>query len=364
MRAHLHSNLRRPLWRLLGAVILMSLMFLSPDPAQAQRNSDRADWMREARFGVMTHFLHDWIMQGSRDQMTPENWNTLVDGFNVEAVADQLQSVGAAYYLISIGQNSGYYLSPNATYDRITGIRPSHLSHRDLVADLAPALAKRGIRLMVYLPAGAPSGDTAARAALKWQPGPYRNAEFQRNWESIIREWSLRWGDKVSGWWFDGVYWPNNMYRSVAPPNFRSFAGAARAGNQRAVVAFNPGQVNRTISLTPYEDYIAGEIEDPTLWSARRNFEGIIDGAQIHFLSHLGAQWGQGAARFTTEQAVDFSRKVAQIGGVVTWDTPAGRDGTFAPEFLAQLKAIREAIRTTPVQPDSLPDAHETATTP
>jgi len=217
---------------------------------------------------------------------------------------------------------------------------------------------------MVYLPAGAPSGDTAARAALKWQPGPYRNAEFQRNWESIIREWSLRWGDKVSGWWFDGVYWPNNMYRSVAPPNFRSFAGAARAGNQRAVVAFNPGQVNRTISLTPYEDYIAGEIEDPTLWSARRNFEGVIDGAQIHFLSHLGAQWGQGAARFTTEQAVDFSRKVAQIGGVVTWDTPAGRDGTFAPEFLAQLKAIREAIRTTPVQRDSLPDAHDTATTP
>ena len=59
-----------------------------------------------------------------------------------------------------------------------------------------------------------------------------------------------------------------------------------------------------------------------------------------------------------------FSRKVAQVGGVVTWDTPAGRDGTFAPEFLAQLKAIREAIHTTPVQRDSLPDAHETATTP
>src|SRR5689334_16448261 len=107
MRSHLHLDLSQAFRRLLGVVILTSLMWLSADPAQAQKNSDRADWMAEARFGVMTHFLHDWIMQGHRDQMTPENWNALVDGFNVEAVADQLKSVGAAYYLISIGQNSG-----------------------------------------------------------------------------------------------------------------------------------------------------------------------------------------------------------------------------------------------------------------
>ncbi len=72
--------------------------------------------MRQARFGVMTHFPHDWIMTGQGEQMTPENWARLVDGFDVEAVASQLKEVGAAYYLISIGQNSGYYLSPNAAY--------------------------------------------------------------------------------------------------------------------------------------------------------------------------------------------------------------------------------------------------------
>jgi len=343
--------------RLPAIAIGLFLALLATAPAHAEKNSDRADWMRAARFGVMTHFLHDWIMQDQRDQMTPENWNKLVEGFNVDAVADQLSSVGAAYYLISIGQNSGYYLAPNATYDRITGIRPSHLSRRDLIADLAPALAKRGIKLMVYLPSGAPAGDAVARAALKWENGPHRNVEFQRHWEAIIREWSVRWGDKVVGWWFDGVYWPNNMYRGVKPPNFRSFADAARAGNSRAAVAFNPGQVNRTLSLTPYEDYIAGEIGDPNLWSARRNFDGLIDGAQIHFMSHLGTTWGRGTPRFTTEQAIGFSRKVAEIGGVVTWDTPAQHDGSFAPEYLAQLKAIGEAIRAATVQPDAAPDA-------
>jgi hypothetical protein len=300
----------------------------------------------------MMHFLHDWIMQAQPEGMTPDHWNQLIDGFDVETLAHQLDSVGAAYFLISIGQNSGYYLAPNATYDRLTGIKPSKLSRRDLVADLAAALSKRKIQLMVYLPSGAPAGDAAARTALQWQNGPYRNAEFQRGWEAIIREWSLRWGNRVVGWWFDGVYWPNRMYRSAEPPNFASFAAAARAGNPQSAVAFNPGVVNRVLSITPEEDYIAGEVSDPNLWSTRRQFNGLVDGARIHFLSYLGATWGQGTARFQTEQAIVFSRNIAEVGGAVTWDTPAQRNGTFAPEFLAQLKAISAAIRATPVKED------------
>src|SRR5689334_23196332 len=85
-------------WRFAKAAVLGFLLIAHP--AHAEKNSDRADWMRAARFGVMTHFLHDWIMQDQRDQMTPENWNKLVAGFKVDAVADQLKSVGAAYYLL------------------------------------------------------------------------------------------------------------------------------------------------------------------------------------------------------------------------------------------------------------------------
>jgi len=327
------------IFRLFAALALVSFSCL-----RAADVPDRAAWMREARWGVMTHYLHDWIMRGARDQMTVENWNALVDGFDVEGVADQLKSVGAGYYLISIGQNSGYYLSPNATYDRLTGNTPSKCSRRDLVADLAAALAKRGIRLMVYLPAGAPGGDRAARAALKWEDGPHRNAEFQRNWEAVIREWSLRWGTKVSGWWFDGCFWPNQMYRTAEAPNFESFAAAARAGNPASALAFCPGQVNRTMSLTPVEDYIAGEVDKPELWSPKRHANGKIDGAQIHVLTYLGERWGQGTLRFTTDSMVAFSRKVAAEGGVITWDTPVQKNGTFAPAFLAQLKAAGEAF--------------------
>jgi hypothetical protein len=323
--------------------LLLVLAITSPRSSAAEPPS-RAAWMRAAHWGVMTHYLADWRERADGEPRSIAHWNVLIDHFDVEGLAGQLQSVGAGWYLISLGQNSGYYLSPNATYDRLTGITPSKLSHRDLVTDLTAALGRRGIKLMVYLPSGAPGQDRVAREALKWQQGPQRNAEFQRNWEAVIREWSLRWGDKVAGWWFDGCYWPNQMYRADEPPNFGSFAAAARAGNPASAVAFNPGVVYRTISITPREDYTAGEIDKPDLWTPKRNVDGLIDGAQVHVLSYLGATWGMGAPRFTPELAIAFSKKVAAAGGGITWDTPIQKGGTFAPEFLAQLKAIGEAM--------------------
>ena len=305
---------------------------------------DRAAWMPQARFGVMTHYLADWQAQVHHLTMTVAEWNRLVDGFDAEGIARQLESVGAGYYQITIGQNSGYYLSPNTAYDRITGNQPGKCSRRDLVADLYEALHKRGIRLMVYLPSGAPGGDKSADAALEWRNGPLPNREFQRKWEQVIREWSERWGKKVAGWWFDGCYFPNSMYRSPEPPNFASFAAAARAGNPDAAVAFNPGVVYRMLSLTPSEDFIAGEIDHPDQVTIRRATGGKVDGAQIHMLSYLGETWGKGAPRFTAEQLIAYTRKIRDAGGAVTWDVPLELNGTISQPFLDQLAALNKAI--------------------
>jgi hypothetical protein len=313
---------------------------------------DRAAWMKEARWGVMTHYLADWRARVDGEPAGVEHWNDLIDGFNVQALAEQLEAVGAGYYLVTIGQNSGFYLAPNAAYDRLVGTTPSKCSRRDLVADLYEPLHRRGIKLMVYLPSGAPAGDAAARKALQWENGPHRNREFQTRWEEVIRAWSERWGSKVAGWWFDGCYWPNAMYRAEAP-NFESFAAAARAGNSGASLAFNPGVLYRTLSITRCEDYIAGEVDKPELWNPRRNFDGKIDGARIHMLSFLGDRWGMGAPRFTSEQVVGFSLKVTEAGGAVTWDAPVERDGTLARPFRDQLAAVGRALQSRGVAQDA-----------
>jgi hypothetical protein len=323
--------------------------------------SDRAAWMREAKFGVMTHYLADWIARRDepRIAMTVERWNELVDRFDVDALTAQLESVGARYLIFTIGQNSGYYASPNAAYDAAVGRDPSRCSRRDLIADLAAALERRHIRLIAYLPSGAPSRDAVARERLRWTSGPHANREFQEQWEAVIREWSTRWGPAVAGWWFDGCYWPNAMYRGDHRPNFASFAAAARAGNPHAAVAFNPGVVYRTLSVSPHEDYVAGEVDDPARQLIRRATGGLADGATLHQLSYLGTTWGTPPARFTADQAVALSLPMLKAGGCVTWDVPIQSDGTIRSEFLERLAALSKAVVELP--PTTKPTAAPTA---
>jgi hypothetical protein len=313
--------------------------------AQGETGRNRAAWMRTAKWGVMGHYLADWQAKAHQLSMTVEEWNRLIDAFDAEGLSHQLASVRASYYHITLGQNSGYYLAPNPTYDKLTGITPSKCSRRDLVADLYTALHKRGIRLLVYLPSGAPNGDQAAMRALEWRNGPYPNREFQQKWEQIIRDWSTRWGDKISGWWFDGCYFPNSMYRSSTLPNFTSFAAAARAGNPSAALAFNPGVYYRMLSLTPEDDFIAGEIDDPAKLRLRRTSDGKIDGVQIQMLSFLGETWGMGEPRFTSDQVVTYSRKLWEVGGSVTWDVPLQLNGKISQPFLDQLMALKAAAK-------------------
>ena len=135
------------------------------------------------------------------------------------------------------------------------------------------------------------------------------------------------------------------MYRSPEAPNFSSFAAAARAGNPDAAVAFNPGVVYRMISITPDEDFTAGEIDKPEQVTIRRAVDGKIDGTQIQMLSYLGQTWGMGAPRFTVEQILKYTRQIAAAGGAVTWDVPVGLNGTISQPFLDQLTALGRAMK-------------------
>ena len=180
---------------------------------------------------------------------------------------------------------------------------------------------------------------------MSWENGPYPNRAFQQHWESIIREWSLRWGNKIDGWWFDGCYWPNIMYRSEQAPNFASFAAAAQAGNPSSIVGFNPGVVYRSLSMTPYEDYTAGEVDKPELISIRRAVAGKVDGVQVHILSFLGAKWGMGEPRFTRQQIAEWTQQVIDAGGAMTWDTPVQLNGRIPPAFVDQLMVLKSIKR-------------------
>jgi len=310
----------------------------------------------------MTHYLGAAPSSRGGAELTAEMWNRQIDAFDADALAGQVASTGAKYLLFTIGQNSGHYCSPNATYDRIVGIRPSKCSRRDLIADLARALKKRGIRLMVYLPSGAPAADPVARKKLKWRwgrkggwqlPGEEvggRLVEFQRHWEAIVREWSLRWGKDVAGWWIDGTYFPDQMYRFRDPPNFVSFAAALRAGNPGAIVAFNPGVRVPVIVHTSLEDYTAGEVNLRQLPKAVAACEGRFltrKGAKVQFqiLTFLGKSWCRGdRPQWPDEKVIPLVRELTSKGGAITFDVPITKAGVIPEPFIKQLKAIGRGL--------------------
>jgi len=320
---------------------------------------DVTEWFAACGWGVICHWLGASPSSDGGAELTAEMWNRRVDAFDVERLGRQLQTAGASHLLITIGQNSGHYMAPNHVYDQYVGIQPSKCSRRDLVADLYDELHGRGIELMAYLPSGAPAADPVAVARLGWEWGyegewpeawhtrrtGKRLAAFQIKWERIIREWSTRWGAKVRGWWIDGCYFADEMYRHDDEPNFRSFAAALKAGNPEALVAFNPGVTIPVICHTRYEDYTAGEVdvhlpECPGPWVERDGHK-----ARYHVMPYLGQDWGKGDPRLTDREVVDYTKHVTSKGGVVTWDVPIDHGGLIPAAFIEQLAVVGKAVR-------------------
>ncbi len=309
------------------------------EPAQAQaritQNDPATDWFKKARYGVFMHFL-----PGNPEQLA------LVDQFDVETLATQLEEMGAGYFVITLGQNSGYMNSPNAAYDEMTGYGPGErCSKRDLPGELYTALNGRGIRLMLYLPCQVPNQDRHAQEAFGLSVGPGDrpiNTAFASEWAKVIQEWSDRYGDKVAGWWFDGGYQHIGFNEAIA----QIYADAVRHGNPHALITFNPGV--KVIRWTQAENYTAGELNEPFgILPALR----WLDGSQWHALTFLGSSWSRRDTRFPTQSWADWVQNVVSRSGVVTldmgpnWDHQAGPIGSLAEAQVQQVKAIRDKLK-------------------
>jgi len=307
-------------------------------PAQKQQLPPREvgkQWLKDAKFGVFVHYLGGG-----------PTWNERVDSFDVEKFAGQIERTGAGYLILTLGQNSGYYCSPNATYEKYAGYETGErCSRRDLPMEIAGALAERGIRLMLYLPSRSPQTDKQAMAGLhdvhEQQPAPQ---EFTGQWSEVIAEWSLRYGKKISGWWFDGSYNTAGWDDLSKPYNWNTWAAACRAGNPESILAFNPGtRIDKAFTaLTEQQDYTAGE---QNKFQVTPETNPAPSGVQWHILSFLGTRWaGRDGPTNSDEYMIDYVRKVNALGGTVSIDVNVSGDGTIYEPHLRQFIAIGKEI--------------------
>lgn len=292
------------------------------------------DWLSANGRGVFMHFL-----PGSSEDLQQ------VESFDVEALADQLAAVDAQYFVLTIYQNSGWFNAPNAEYDTVVGWQPGErCAKRDLPMELADALAKRNIRLMLYVTAQTPNRDTQAQRAYGLKEGPADqpiDVAFAKKWAKVFQEWSDRYGTKVCGWWVDGCYEWVNFNDEIG----QIYGAALKHGNPQAIVALNPGVLRPEWKPS---DYTAGEINEPLGIAMDGRWS---QGQQVQILTFLGDSWGRPNCRYTDAQWTEWMHTIRAKGGAVTLDAnsnmnpDAGAIGRLNDEQFRQLQSIFRAVQ-------------------
>jgi len=354
--------------------------------AKPSNGQPATQWLYEAGWGVWLHYLdHSLLNQYQpwgpefQTHCTPESWrelasnpamlqiavrewNQIVDGFDVKGLVHQLQELQAGFLVFTLGQVGGFYCSPNATLDSITtAVAPgiSFCSRRDLVSELADELAHANIRLIVYVPAEIPPWNPLicqAFAATGATANVAANQPAYARWETILCDWSRRFGTKAAGWWIDnpnGIasYQQTSVAGRTEPPVWSSLANALRAGNAHAIVTLAewppaPG------SRWPISDYGSGEcMPGANQFACGGRW---IDGRQWFSESALYAFDYQTRTFSATpvmagDQAAAQTRAIIANGGVCAWDVSYNRDGTIASAYFAALKTISQTVNATPV---------------
>ncbi len=206
--------------------------------------AQRADtgWFQRARYGIMVH----WTSESMPRHGDRRPYAKAVDDFDAEGFAERMAQTGAGFVVFTTSHAEQVFPAPLAALDAVL---PGRTTRRDLVADLAAALERRGLKLMLYHHLGTTRDPDWLRASGFWESDTTR---FFQNWRAIIGEAGARYGERLAGWWFDDG--SVTFYAHGAP--WEELARAARAGNPKRLIGFNPWELN---SPTMFQDLYLGE---------------------------------------------------------------------------------------------------------
>ena len=321
---------------------------------------NRAAWMARGSYGIMVHYLI--APQGKTPEEKTANLNRIVDQFDLENFLRQFDQTKADWLIITLGQTTGYFCSPN---DYLDAKAAGHTPRRDVVMEIAHAMAKRNKRLILYL-ASAQSHDPTFTNAFKRGLDGYDERYFE-----FVQCYSEKFGPLVHGWWFDGCPDSSETY-------WNQWMAASRAGNPDAALAFSGAEIcaaGTIHPLCPNEDYHAGEIhllEDGKIRNdflppgsdivivpggklrkrgqeARYYMPGgqYIDNVQTHLLLPIDLTFNPAVpdqyCHYSDLELFPFVANIKHTGGAITINVPIDRDtGSIFGDSHAQLVRLGE----------------------
>ena len=226
--------------------------------------------MRQAKFGLFMHYQYRILLGYSiatrpsfpkASEMAAAQWNQFVDDFDVKGFARQMAEAKVGWVIFCIDDHYfAWPCSPNSAFDRFAGYGLGEkCSRRDLICDLADALKARGVKLICYF-AGLngymkePQVTAGLRDDGNNLTAPSAQSRARRL--AILKESADRFGDRIAGWWFDGV--ELNSYREQ-PDDWSTIGSIVRGANPRVVIAFSFGGDEHACIRPGVDDYTAGD---------------------------------------------------------------------------------------------------------
>ena len=187
------------------------------------------DWLAKCRYGIGVH----WTAQTVPRHGDPLPFQQAVDAFKLKEFVEQVRYAGADYVLFTAAHALQMLPAPHPVIDSIL---PGRTCKRDLIAELADALAAKGLPLLVYY-----------NHSCNWPGRPWRKAVgyhgqdknvFAKNLMDIVGWMGERYKDKIKAWWFDSPYSldPRGPHNSVTTDMtgfqfpWERFTVAAKAG--------------------------------------------------------------------------------------------------------------------------------------
>lgn len=225
-------------------------------------NFEKKEWFSQRKWGIYMHMPRNTT--NSTDSLSFKTINEQISSFDVDAYAKTIHELNAGYVMFYLTINHKYLAAPNDTYNQITGFKPGEAcAERDLVADLVEALAKYDIPLFLSINAnGTSANDYAARKFNYYDAvAQYVNDEFVEKWTAVIREYAVRYGESIHGWLLSSAF-DRLGFDGHDDDYFKAYHDAIKAGNKKALIAFNNGDIQVDYNNPEYK-YLLGNLRHP-----------------------------------------------------------------------------------------------------
>jgi len=308
----------------------------------AYKRSDFAP-LRETVYGVGFHWTTWTWPQHGELRPFPE----AVETFDVPAFVEVVKETGAGHVLFTATHLMQWLPAPHPAVDRILAGRTCE---RDLLMELADALAAVGIRFILYYNHGA-HGQDKEWAAASGATAPDR-AGFFENICRILAGLGERYREKVIAFWLDGG---SELARGPDTP-WAALTAAAKAGYSDRLVCYNPGLENLDL-LTQYQDFWAGEVSHLEFTPSGPHTPTGLPWYSFVALHRdprlrLSGLWGiDREARdmvlpsYHPAQVLAYLERFRACGGAVTFNLLCYQDGGIYNDDLGLMREVGRHIR-------------------